>query len=165
MFGSTAKDEKIEISVNGERKLLLDIDPRMSESSPNGMNINTESVEIKAGPQRISAAFIPKSHGMVDDLISPIEHTLADTQIGSATGITTVPHLRDFAILGPTKVTGVSETPSRRRIMACRPKSTIDEVPCASKIIASLATEAYRRPVSTADGAALVELYDQGRNT
>src|SRR6185369_15267684 len=39
MFGTTAKDEKIEISVNGERKLLLDIDPRMSESSPNGMNI------------------------------------------------------------------------------------------------------------------------------
>lgn len=165
MFGSTAKDEKIEISVNGERKLLLDIDPRMSESSPNGMNINTEGVEIKAGPQRISAAFIPKSHGMVDDLISPIEHTLADTQIGSATGITTVPHLRDFAILGPTKVTGVSETPSRRRIMACRPKSTIDEVPCASKIIASLATEAYRRPVSQADVAALLKFYDQGRKS
>ncbi len=165
MFGSTAKDEKIEISVNGERKLLLDIDPRMSESSPNGMNINTEGVEIKAGPQRISAAFIPKSHGMVDDLISPIEHTLADTQIGSATGITTVPHLRDFAILGPTKVTGVSETPSRRRIMACRPKSTAEEVPCASKIISNLATEAYRRPVSTADVAALLKFYHQGRTS
>jgi hypothetical protein len=165
MFGSTAKDEKIEISVNGERKLLLDIDPRMSESSPNGMNINTEAIAIKAGPQRISAAFIPKSQGLVDDLISPIEHTLADTQIGSATGITTVPHLRDFAILGPTKVTGVSETPSRQRILACRPKTTMDEVPCASKILSSLATEAYRRPVSQADVQALLKFYDQGRKS
>jgi mono/diheme cytochrome c family protein len=165
MFGSTAKDEKIEISVNGERKLLLDIDPRMSESSPNGMNINTEAIAIKAGPQRISAAFIPKSQGMVDDLISPIEHTLADTQIGSATGITTVPHLRDFAILGPTKITGVSETPSRRRILSCRPKSEIDAAPCASKILASLATEAYRRPASQADVSALMKFYEQGRNS
>lgn len=163
MFGTTAKDEKIEISVNGERKLLLDIDPRMSESSPNGMNINTEAIAINAGPHRISAAFIPKSQGMVDDLISPIEHTLADTQIGSATGITSVPHLRDFAILGPTKITGVSETPSRQRILSCRPKTATEEVPCASKIITSLATEAYRRPVSQADVAALLKFYDQGR--
>jgi hypothetical protein len=163
MFGSTAKDEKIEISVNGERKLLLDIDPRMSESSPNGMNINTEAIAIKAGPQRISAAFIPKSQGMVDDLISPIEHTLADTQIGSATGITTVPHLRDFAILGPTKITGVSETPSRARILSCRPKSEVDAAPCASKILANLATEAYRRPASQADVSALMKFYEQGR--
>jgi mono/diheme cytochrome c family protein len=163
LFGSTAKDEKIEISVNGERKLLLDIDPRMSESSANGMNINTDAIEIKAGPQRISAAFIPKFQGLVDDLIAPIEHTLADTQIGTATGITTVPHLRDFTILGPSKITGVSETPSRQRILICRPKTSMEETACASKILASLATEAYRRPATQADVSALVKFYEQGR--
>ncbi len=47
--------------------------------------------------------------------MAPIDHTLADSQIGAGFGITTLPHLREFAISGPFKVTGISETPSRRK--------------------------------------------------
>ena len=41
---------------------------------------------------------------------------MADSQIGSGFGITALPHLREFAITGPIKVTGISDSPSRRRI-------------------------------------------------
>ncbi len=46
------------------------------------MNVVTPRVPVKAGPQRVTAAFIQRFKGPVDDLMSPIEHTLADAQIG-----------------------------------------------------------------------------------
>ena len=42
-------------------------------------------------------------------------------QIGDGVGITTLPHLRDFSVTGPQRVTGVSDTPSRRKVFICRP--------------------------------------------
>ena len=57
-----------------------------------------------------------RSESPVDDLLAPVDYTLADTQIGSALGVTTLPHVRELAIAGPQKVTGVSDTVSRRRV-------------------------------------------------
>ncbi len=163
LFGSTSKGEQIEVSINGARVALLDINPRMNESDANGMNMDTKPIAVKAGPQRVSAAFIQKAAAPVDDLIEPIEHTLADTIIGSSQGITTFPHLRDFGVSGPFKVTGISDTPSRHKIFTCHPATAADERPCATKIIADLASQAYRRPTGADDVSALMTFYDAGR--
>lgn len=163
LYGSTTRGEQIDVSVNGVRVALVDINPRMSEADPNGMNLQTPPVAVKAGPQRVSAAFVQRFEGQVDDLLAPIEQTLADTQIGSATGVYTAPHLRDLAILGPQKVTGVSDTPIRRRIFTCRPLAAGEDRACASSIISNLARRAYRRPVTPADVNGLMRFYDEGR--
>jgi hypothetical protein len=163
LYGSTVRGEQIEISINGHRAAVLDIDPRMSEADPAGMNLQTGPIAVKAGPQRVSAAFIQRWEAPVDDLLVPVEQTLADTQIGSALGVTTLPHLREFAVLGPQKVTGVSETPSRRRIFVCRPLSADEERPCATRIVATLARQAYRRPVTDGDLGGLMKFYEAGR--
>ena len=162
LYGSTTRGEQIEVSINGHRVALLDINPRMSEADPNGMNLQTPPVAVKAGPQRVSAAFIQRFEGPVDDLLAPVEQTLADTQIGSATGVYTAPHLRDLAILGPQNVTGVSDTPTRRRIFTCRPLAADEDRPCATQIITALAGQAYRRPLTKADTDGLLRFYDQG---
>ena len=151
LFGSIVKGEQIEVSIDGERVALLEINQRMSEADPNGMNIVTPRIHVKAGTQRVSAAFIQRFEAPVDDLMAPIDHTLADTQIGAGFGITTLPHLREFAIGGPFKVTGVSDTPSRKKIFSCRPTSAAEEKPCATEIIRRLATQAYRGPLTVAD--------------
>ena len=165
LYGSGARGEQVEVSLNGARVALIDINPRMSESDPNGMNLATPVIAVKAGPQRVSAAFIPHSEAPVDDLMAPVEQTLADTQIGSGvSGVTTVPHLREFAVVGPTKVTGVSDTPSRRRIFVCRPLSAEEEIPCATRILTTLATRAYRRPVSKDDIDGLLKFYNNERD-
>jgi len=117
---------------------------------------------VKAGPQRVTAAFIQKFAGPVDDLIAPIEHTLADTQIGTDPGITMLPHLRVFSINGPYHVTGISETVSRRQIFTCRPTSTEEERPCAKEIVSRLATRAYRRRIGDLDMEGLMSFYQQG---
>jgi hypothetical protein len=163
LFGSTVRGEQIEVSIDGERVAVLEINPRMSEADPNGMNIKTPPIHVKAGTRNVSAAFIQRFDAPVDDLMAPIDHTLADTQIGAGFGITTLPHLREFAIGGPFKVTGVSDTPSRRRIFTCRPTSVADEKACATEIVRRLAAQAYRGPLTATDTDGLLKFYEQGR--
>src|SRR5688500_450525 len=162
LFGGPNQGEQIEISVDGERKGLLNIDPRMAETTT-GLSLKTPPIHIKAGEHRVTAAFIQRFEGPVNDLIAPIDHTLADTQIGVAVGITTLPHVKDFSIVGPYDVTGISDTASRRKIFTCRPTSATDEPACASKIIRNLARQAFRGPVSDRDLNGLIKFYTDGR--
>ena len=55
--------EQIEISVDGVRVALLDIDRWMNTSDPDGVNLRTEPIAITAGPHRVSAAFIRRFEG------------------------------------------------------------------------------------------------------
>jgi len=162
LFGGPAAGEQIDVSINGERKALLDIDPNMAEVTTS-LFLKTPPIHVAAGPQRIAAAFIQRFEGPVNDLVAPIDHTLADTQIGVAYGVTTLPHLKDLAILGPQRVTGVSATPSRDRIFVCRPTTAADEDACATKIVTRLASQAFRRPASPRDLASLMRFYADGR--
>jgi len=163
LFGSSFPGEQIEVSINGARVALLDINTRMSESDPNGMNLVTPKIYVKAGPQRVAAAFISRFDAPVDDLLAPIEHTMADSQIGSGFGITALPHLREFAVTGPITVTGVSESPSRRRIFSCRPTASTEESACATEIVRRLAAQGYRAPATNEDVRKLMMFYEQGR--
>jgi len=163
LFGGPYAGEQIDLSINGERVGLIDINPRMNEQDPNGLNITAPPVHVQAGPQRVSAAFVSRFDGPVDDLMMPIEHTLADTNIGEVFGTTALPHIRDFSITGPTRVTGVSDTRSRRLIFTCRPTQATEERPCAERIVRQLATRAYRGPVVAEDFTALMAFYDRGR--
>jgi hypothetical protein len=170
LFGNTliavsGKNEPIEVSVNGERAAVLEVTARMSESDKNGLNLETPPIHIKAGPQRISVAFIQRFAGPVDDLMTPIEQTLADSRIGTGFGITAMPHLRDVTITGPFNVSGVSDTVSRRRIFSCRPTSSAEEAGCAAAIVKRLATQAYRGPVGADDMTDLMRVFDDGRKT
>jgi hypothetical protein len=91
----------------------------------------------------------------------PVENTLADVSVGL--GVTMLPHLRDMTVLGPSKVTGVSDTPSRGRIFTCRPTSAGEEEACAADIVRKLATQAFRGAPSAEDLQDALKFYEQGR--
>ncbi len=162
VFGRTFGNEQMEVSVDGQRVALVTVDRWMSESEPTGLNILTDSIYVRAGPRRVSAAFIKLFEGELDDLIRPIDHTLADGQIGIGYGVTTMPHLQRLSVLGPYEVTGVSDTPTRQRVFTCRPTSREEARPCASDIVSRIATQAYRRPLTGGDLEGLMFFYDQG---
>ncbi len=126
------------------------------------MNLQSPRVHVQAGPQRVSAAFLRQFEAPVDDILAPQDYTLADSQIGSGFGITTLPHVRDFSISGPFKVTGVSDTVSRRQVFSCRPTALAEELPCATEILKRLASQAYREPVSTGRCAGAARLLREG---
>ena len=159
--GGTARDEQIDISVDGERVALLDVDRFMSSSDPNQATMFTDPVPLKAGAHRVSAAFVPPYfQENVIDLISPLDWSLASTAIDNIYGLSAVPHMRDFVILGPYDPTGVSDTPTRQRIFSCRPTLPTEQRGCARQIVTRLASQAYRRPAGVKDIEPLMAFYD-----
>jgi hypothetical protein len=156
--------EQIEVSVNGERAALLDLNVRMSETDPkNSLELKTPPIHISAGPQRISAAFIQRFDGPVDDLLVPLENTLADVNISF--GVTALPHMRDMTVLGPSAVTGVSDTISRRLVFTCRPTSAKEEETCAAEIVKNLTGRAFRGSSTPDDVQDAMAFYEKGRQT
>jgi hypothetical protein len=142
----------------------MDMDQFVSTSDPHGVNLETEQpIVVKAGPQRVSAVFVRQFDGPVEDLLAPHDWSIVDTEIGDkGYGITALPHMKALVIAGPSKVTGVSDTPSRRRIFTCRPAARGDQRACAEKIVSRIGTAAYRRPLTAADLRDLLSFYDAG---
>ena len=160
--GGNQRGEQLEISIDGERVALLDVDRWMHASDPNGVTMWTTPVKISAGPHRVSAAFIPPTfQKSVQDLISPLKWSLNSTSNATAYGFTLLPHLRDLVIAGPQKVLGLSDTPTRRKIFTCQPSALPQERACAQSIITRLATQAVRRPVTEGELAPLLGVFDQ----
>src|SRR6185436_5890695 len=55
------------------------------------------------------------------------------------------------------------DSPTRRRVFVCTPKDRAAEEPCARTILSTLATRAYRRPVTDEDVQTLIGFYKAGR--
>src|SRR5579885_3335040 len=157
---SQGKGGQIEVSINGARVALLSIDPNSVFTD----DLVTPPVKVTAGPKNVAAAFIQKFEGPVEDPIMPYEQTLIDFNNSDMPGVTAQHHLRELRIIGPTHVTGISDTPSRKKIFSCRPAPNSDEIPCARKIISTLARQAYRRPVTDADMEDLLSVFQKARN-
>jgi hypothetical protein len=178
-YGGAAKDEQLEMSVNGERVWLRDLRSvpyyyiRGGQAGGGPAAPLEVRLPLKAGPQTIIVTFIKKTAAAVDDLVQRFDATTADLQTGVQFGYTTVPHLSGVEILGPYNVSGPGNTPSRARIFVCRPASAqgagaaspAQETACARTIISTLARRAYRRPVTDADVAPLLTFYRAGRDS
>ncbi len=161
IFGDNkpAEGEQVEVALNGERIAIFDIDRKMRETE----SLRTPPTRIKAGPQTISASFVQRVEGPVQDFVMPFERALADLSTGNVSGLTGLPHLKTLGIDGPYNATGVSDTESRRQIFACHPAAAQEESPCAREIFARLARQAFRRPVTEGDLERLMPLYESAR--
>jgi hypothetical protein len=153
------QNQQLEISIDGERVALITIDPTVQESDA---NYSTFRTRVKAGQRRLSAAFIAKFDGPVQDHNRLIENTILDTTISITPEMTGLPHLQGLAVTGPFDPTGVSESASRARIFTCRPTAPAQNERCASDIINRLAAQAFRRPVNAEDLESLMSFYRSG---
>jgi hypothetical protein len=160
--GDNSKLEDIDVAIDGERVALLHY--TKTEGGADGRGgapIATEPIFVRAGQHRLSAAFIRRGDGPYEDLIRPHDWSFAGGGSGGP-GITTLPHLQNLIVRGPIAATGLTETPSRKRIFTCRPTSESEERPCAEEILGRLASEAYRRPATSTDIEGLMGFYDTG---
>ncbi len=161
LFGSTGDGEQIEVTVNGERVGLFDVNPLLIAGEN---DFRTKPVRVKAGPQRVTASFIKKSDGPIDDLVRQPERSLRDDFLGQAVGVTTLMHLQEFVVEGPFNATGISDTPSRAKIFVCRPKTSRDEEACAKRIVTGVARQAFRKPLTGDHVEELMAAYHDGRS-
>jgi mono/diheme cytochrome c family protein len=161
--GDNARGEDIDVSIDGQRVALVKFEnaPAAAADGRGGFPFRTDPILVRAGEHKVAVAFVKRTDGPYEDLIKPHEWSYAGGGSGGA-GITTLPHLRDIVVAGPYNATGVSETPSRQRIFTCRPTSAGEERPCARSILTRLASDAYRRPLTTAEVDSLMPFYEKG---
>ncbi len=161
--GSNARFEDIDISVNGERVALIEYEtgPAGGADGRGAVPMRTDPIFIHAGQHHVAAAFVRKAEGPYEDLIRPHDWSFAGGGSGGP-GITTLPHVRDFVIKGPYRTTGISDTPSRRKVFSCRPTVPAEERPCARQIVGRVGGDAYRRPLGAGELDRLMPFYEKG---
>ncbi|MEO8259333.1 MAG: DUF1592 domain-containing protein [Acidobacteriota bacterium] len=145
----------------------VDTGPRLSAKEREQRNRIDESwdvrLPVKAGQRRLNVTFL-KLTSAIDEtsrlpLIKPYAANVntPDNRMGLA--------LRSVEIVGPYNPTGAAaDSPGRRRIFVCQPKTGSEEGSCAATILTALARRAYRRPVADADLAGLLAMYTEGRS-
>jgi mono/diheme cytochrome c family protein len=157
--------------------------PRLSAKEREARNRADETwnlrVPVKAGQRDVVITFLNRTTALDESPRLPFLRpypagvNIPETRLGA--------HLRSVEIEGPLNPTGPGATPVREALFACRPPSpaaapggasaplrrddpaTAAESACARRILTSLATRAYRRPVRAADVAPLLEFYREGR--
>ena len=146
---------QLEITVDGDRKGIANISGNVrsaDEEGGPGPNDPKFRFAVPAGPRDIGIAFIERSEALQEAALRPPGRSR-----GALPAVVTV------TITGPFNSTGPGTTPSRERILVCKPVNAADEAPCAKKIVSTLARRAYRRNVTDADLAPLMKFYDSGR--
>jgi mono/diheme cytochrome c family protein len=104
---------------------------------------------VAAGPHTIGAAMIVRTHVAGADSVFNAPSR--------------APGVSQLTIVGPFNPRGPGDTPSRRRLLVCSRQP--DELRCARTILNTLASRAYRRPVSAAGAEmqTLMEFFAKGR--
>jgi mono/diheme cytochrome c family protein len=160
-------EHQLEVTVDGERVLLAPVGGAKdyTESSLNATNVVNSLAErlqvrikVKAGQRPVSAAFLMKNAAQGANRLQAFQRStlIATDHLGQ-------PHVENITVTGPFNATGVSDTPSRRRLLVCMPTKASEEPGCAKRVVSTLARRAYRRPLTDADLTSLMPLYDAGR--
>ena len=114
---------------------------------------------IKAGLREVVATMLkmedPEPEGVGPDHI-PAWSRSSDT----ATAPTAI---SSMYIGGPYGAQVPQDSPSRRLLFVCHPANTADELPCATKILSTLARRAYRRQAGNDDVETLLGFYKRAR--
>ena len=176
----TRQVHQLEVRLDGERLQMFTVGlprvqnptPEQAEEARRYLLHGDEGLDVRfrttAGTHLVSAAFLARP--VVPE--GPLRPTLSVASFGfsgdGAVDAAEEPALWTVEIEGPFDVEpagggGVPDTPVGPRLFVCRPAAASEETPCAREIFSRLARRAFRRPVTEADLAPLVALFDEGR--
>ena len=172
-FGSVPC-ERLEILLDGELLSLMNWQGGGRNTSPAGADAaggggfgrgGSPPMRVRfkttAGRHVIGATYLATNYAPLLDLD---RHFMRSTvQTGPTPGYTFFPHVGTIRIEGPFNATPAKDTPSRRKVFICTPKTAAEETACARRIITNLTTFAFRRPATQSDVNTLMAFYDQGR--
>ena len=140
--------------IGGEEDLKA-IDQKQ-DPAVDAINARLKGIRFKAtaGPHKVAVTFLHRTFAESDDRLY--------AQLPGG-GQDRILRLGNFEVKGPFKPTGISDTPSRKKIFICHPAAAAEEDACAEKIITVLARDAFRRPVTEGDMKLLMKFYHTGR--
>ncbi|HXH24341.1 MAG TPA: DUF1592 domain-containing protein [Vicinamibacterales bacterium] len=156
----------LEITIDGERVFAAQVGGDEDNlASDRNMSLAAEAIDerlktrvtVEAGPRLVGVAFVRRNAAESDE---PLQQHERNHDLQDMNGLPLIDHVN---VTGPFNPAGPGDTPSRRRIFACRPARPSEEADCARRILSGLARRAYRRPVTQDDLAPILELYERGR--
>ena len=155
------------VTVDGEQVFEAPVGGKDDhESSSKNIVISREEVDkrmtsprikVTAGPHEVGFTFIERPT-QEQNMWQPVLRDSLEAHNPSG-----IPRLRTGNILGPYNVTGISETPSRKLLFTCKPKSAAQEAPCAAEVLSAVARRAFRRPVTASDVKRPMAFYNDAR--
>ena len=110
-------------------------------------------VPVSAGHHTMAAGFIARSYAESDRIVD---------HLSPGEGQDNIPVVVQMKAFGPTNPEGTPDIASRRKIFTCYPANTSEQEACATQILSTLARQAFRRPVTDADLAPLLQFYQSG---
>jgi len=117
-------------------------------------------VPVTAGPHDVGVSFVRRlwePEGVLQPPQTGFGRTTNEYYHGN-------PAVEIVSIGGPYGAPATGDTPSRRKVFACRPKDAAGEEPCARTILSTLAARAYRRPVTGSDIKTLLDFFKTGQD-
>jgi hypothetical protein len=155
------------ITIDGEQVFAAPIGGKADhESSHKNITISREEIDkrmmsprirVTAGPHEIGFTFIEQPT-REQNVWQPVLRDSLEAHNPSG-----IPKLRTGNIEGPYNVTGISDTPTRKRLFTCKPTAAAQEATCASQILSGVARRAFRRPIVGADIASPMAFYHDAR--
>ena len=152
-----AGSNDVEVMLDGERVRFVTVKPPGPGQDHSGVDKDLSfRLPVKAGPHVVSATLPKKSSSVLESGHQPYMAHFNNDRHPRLT-----PAIYSISIVGPFDAKGPGDTPSRRRILVCKPAGPRDEEPCARKIFATLTRRAYRRAITDADLEAPLKFYRQ----
>ena len=160
-----AEPHQIEIALDGVRLEVFTVTPNRNrfgdyyadEGVDKHLHLRTR---VTAGPHEVAATFLQKQAALIETERQPY---VAHFNMNRHPRVQ--PAVHSVSIAGPFEAGGAGETPSRARILVCRPAAPAAEQDCALRLLTTFARCAYRRPVTDRDLEAPLEFYGQARRT
>jgi len=160
LYGGDSEDEQLEVLVDGQRVKLYKVGTDVPLTA---LHDKYEiRVNVKAGLRPVGVAFLATTYVPNVDLNRHYRRSILDDNL--VDGFTFTPQVSSITISGPYNGTRPQDTASREKILVCKPTGAADELPCARKILTTLARQAYRRPLTETDTERLLGFYQGGRN-
>ena len=158
----------VELSLDGARLLLATIggddDLIALQRNPTATSDGIETqrlrvrVHVKAGQRSLVAALLDEAPANLQAArLQPFVRDF-DNPFGAERS----PHVQSITVTGPFNATGAAQ-PASPRVFACRPAAGSAEEACVRRIAGSLGRRAFRRPLTAAETAALLDTYRRER--
>jgi len=162
--GNYIAGEKLELSIDGERVHLFEY---AGVGLNEGGNADKDgaleiTLPVTAGSHLIGATFLLSNYRPSLDTIQPFDRLSLDNE--SFPQVLKHPVIGLMKVLGPFNAQRPQDSASLRKVFTCQPTNADQERSCAIEIFSTLASQAYRRPITALDVDTLLEFYDMGRS-